>query len=231
MVDYSESISCLECTNGSICFKKLIPSELEFINQKKTQVNYRKGENICKQGAIYSSVLYVVKGLVKIYLECPGNKDINVRISKPHEFIGLSGVCGDDVFNYSAQAIKDSTVCFIDKESFNQLVLSNGKFALEIIKGYCLKEKKLFNKVRSLGHKQMHGRLADTLTYLCGDNFKDENVFSYISRKDIANFACISTESVVRILSELKQEKIIAMNGKKIEILQNNLLEEISRRG
>lgn len=231
MVNFSESINCQECTQGAECFKMLIPSELEFINLKKRQVHYRKGENISKQGAVSTSVLYIAKGLVKIYLECPGNKDVNVKISKASEFVGLSGVCGDDVFNYSAQAIQDSTICYIDKESFNQLLLRNGHFAKALINEYCIREKKLISTVRSLGHKQMHGRLADALIYLCDDNFKDENVFSHISRKDIADFACISTESVVRILAELKQEKIISLNGKKIEILQKNLLEEISRRG
>ena len=63
----SESINCVDCKNSSKCFKKLIPSELEFINQNKTQILYRKGENICKQGAFASYVLYISDGLVKLY--------------------------------------------------------------------------------------------------------------------------------------------------------------------
>jgi CRP/FNR family transcriptional regulator len=110
-------------------------------------------------------------------------------------------------------------------------LLNNGNFASEVIKWYCEKEKQLFFKIKSLGHKQMHGRLADILLYLCSDEFKEKNIFNYLSRKDIADFACISTESVVRLLTELKNEKIIEMEGKDIEILQLDLLKEISRRG
>jgi len=231
MDDFSKSINCLECTNSSKCFKKLIPSELEFINHNKTQIHYKKGENICKQAAFASYVLFISDGLVKIYLESPGNKNINVKISRTSEFIGLSAIFGDNIYNYSAIALKDSTVCLIEKDSFKKLLIDNGQFASEIIKWYCDKEKQLFEKIKSLGIKQMHGRLADTLLYLCHENFKPDDVFSVISRKDIAEFACISTESTVRLLTELKNDKIIEVNGKKIEILNKKLLEEISWRG
>jgi len=231
MDKFSESVNCLECTNNSNCFKKLIPSELEFINQHKTQILYKKGETICKQGAFASYVLYIANGLVKIYLESPGGKNINVKISRTSDFFGLSSIFGDNIYNYSVQALHDSSICLVDKASFKKLLLNNGNFASEVIKWYCDKEKYLFNKIKSLGHKQMHGRLADVLLYLCSDELMKENIFSYITRKDMADFACISTESVVRLLTELKTEKIIKLEGKNIEILQRDLLKEISRRG
>jgi len=231
MDDFSESINCLECTNSSKCFQQLIPSELEFINLHKTHIHYRKGEIICKQGAFASYVSHISDGLVKVYLENPGNKNINIRISKTSEFIGLSAVFGDNTYNYSAQALTDSSVCLIDKGSFKKLLHDNGNFSSEVIKSYCEREKQIFMKIRGLTHKQMHGRLADVLLYLSEDNFNDDDIFSYLSRKDIADFAAISTESIVRILTELKKEKIIEMKGKKVEILKKDLLKEISRRG
>jgi CRP/FNR family transcriptional regulator len=231
MDNFSDSVNCIDCKNSSQCFRKLIPSELEFINQHKTQIQYKKGETICKQGAFASYVLYIADGLVKIYLESPGSKNINVKISQTSEFFGLSSIFGDNIYNYSVQALHDSSICLVDKGSFKKLLLNNGNFASEVIKWYCENEKQLFFKIKSLGHKQMHGRLADILLYLCSDAFKEKNIFSYLSRKDIADFSCISTESVVRLLTELKNEKIIEMDGKNIEILQLDLLKEISRRG
>jgi CRP/FNR family transcriptional regulator len=209
----------------------LIPSELEFINLNKTQIQYKKGENICKQGAFTSYVLYLVDGLVKLYLESPNNKNINIRILRSSEYIGLSSIYGDNIYNYSAIATKDSTICLIEKDSFRKLLIDNGLFASEIIKWHCEKEKQLFNKIKSLGHKQMHGRLADTLLYLCNGEFESDDIFSVISRKDIADFSCISTESTVRLLTEWKKDKIIDISGKDIKLLNQELLKEISLRG
>ena len=231
MNDFTNSTNCLNCTKSSKCFKQLIPSELEFINQNKTQIQYKKGENICKQGAFASYVLYISEGLVKLYLENPNQKNINIKILKTSEFIGLSSIYGENIYNYSAIALKDSTICLIEKESIRKLLINNGNFASEIIKWYCRNEKQLFNKIKSLGHKQMHGRLADTLLYLSDDNFDQEEIFSVLSRKDIADFSGISTESAVRLMTELKNDGIIQINGKHITILDRDKLVEISRKG
>ncbi len=231
MNDYSSSTNCLDCTKNSKCFKQLIPSEREFINQNKTQILYKKGENICKQGAFASYVLYISDGLVRLYLENPNNKNINLKILKTSEFIGLSSIYGDNIYNYSTVALKDSVICLIEKNSFRKLLTDNGHFASEIIKWYCENENQLFNKIKSLGNKQMHGRLADALLYLCNQDLLNEEIFSHLSRKDIAGFAGLSTESTVRLLTKLKNENIIEIKGKKIKILNLDLLKDISRRG
>jgi CRP/FNR family transcriptional regulator, polysaccharide utilization system transcription regulator len=227
----SESINCLDCKNSSKCFKQLIASELEFINENKIQVLYRKGENICKQGAFASYVLYISDGLAKLYLESPNHKNINIKILKTSEFIGLSSIYGENIYNYSAVTLEDSTICLIEKESFRKLLNNNGNFSSEIIKWYCNNEKQLFDKIKSLGHKQMHGRLADALLYLSSESFKRKNIVSLLSRKDIAEFACISTESTVRLLTELNNERIIQIDGKHIEIVDKSKLINISRKG
>ena len=227
----TESTNCLDCKRSAKCFKELIPSELEFINQNKTQILYRKGENICKQGAFASYVLYISSGLVKLYLESPNNKYINLKILKTSEFIGLSSIYGDNIYNYSTVALKDSNICLIEKDHFRKLLNYNGHFASEIIKWYCENEKQLFKKIQSLSIKQMYGRLADALLYLSSKDLKKEKIFFSLSRKDIAEFASLSTESTVRLLTELKNDNIIDINGKEIKILNTELLKKISKRG
>ncbi len=227
----SKTTNCLNCPKSARCFSKLIPSEITFINQNKTHLLYRKGENICKQSAFAAYLLYISDGLVKLYMESPNSKNINIKILKTSDFIGFSSIYGDNIYHYSAVALTDSTVCLIEKESFRKLLINNGAFASEIIKRYCKNEKQLFDKIQSLGNKQMHGRLADTLLYLCDKNLYKDNIFPYLSRKDIAAFAGLSTETTVRLLTELKKENIIEINGKAINIIDIERLKEISKRG
>jgi CRP-like cAMP-binding protein len=227
----SQLINCIECKGSAKCFKRLIPSEIDFINQYKTHISYRKGENICKQGAFASYVIYILDGIVKLYLESPNNKNVNLKILQSSEFIGLSSIYGDNVYNYSAIALKDSSICLIEKNSIKQLLNNNGNFASEIIKWYCKEEEQLYNKIQSLSNKQMHGRLADTLLYLCDKDIFNNQIFSYLSRKDIAEFAGLSTESTVRLLTEFKNEGIIDIDGKKIKITNPEILKKISDKG
>ncbi len=227
----SESFNCMECEISSNCFKELIPSELEFINTKKTQITYKKGENICKQGAFASYVLYISKGQVKLYLENINNKYTNIKILKASEFIGLSSVFDKNIYSYSAIALKDTNVCLIEKDGIKKLLNNNPTFATEIIKGYCKNETFLYDRLKSISYKQMHGRLADTLLYLSSDNFIDENIYNGITRKDIADFACISKESTVKLLTEFKNDGIIEIEGKNIEIIDIEKLKSISKLG
>lgn len=226
-----ESFNCTDCKIGSNCFNKLIPLELEFINKKKVQINYSKGENICKQGAFASSVLYITNGLVKLYLENFNKKITNIQILRSTDFIGLSSIYGDNIYNYSVVALKDTDICIMEKEALKQLLEKNGSFASSLIKKYCEDESYLFEKFRSISYKQMNGRLADVLIYLSSEKLYQEKVFEYINRKDIADFACISKESTVKLLTEFKNEGIIDMDGKKITIEKPELLKSISKKG
>ncbi|HEY9113595.1 MAG TPA: Crp/Fnr family transcriptional regulator [Bacteroidales bacterium] len=232
MDDFSEIVNCTDCSKSSGCFRHLLPAELEFINHNKTQILYSKGENICKEKAYASNVLYIADGLVKVYLESPQhNRNINLKILKASEFIGLSSIYGDNIYHYSAVALVDSTICMINKDSFRKILIDNGDFASKIIKWYCNKEMQLFNRIKSLGLKQMHGRLADVLLTLCDETYDQDILFNNLSRKDIADFACISTESTVRLLTELKNDGVIDLDGKKIILLDRKHLLEISRVG
>jgi len=77
----------------------------------------------------------------------------------------------------------------------------------------------------------MPGKLAETLIYLNDEKFKDENVFFNLSRKDIADFAGISTESAVKILKNFEKDNIITLSDKHITINQLSTLQEICLKG
>ena len=226
-----EQINCKDCTQSSDCFKELLNDELDFISKNKTQITYTKGENLCKQGAFSSSILYITDGLVKIYLENSNKKTTNIRILQSSDFIGLSSVFGENIYNYSAVALKDTQICLIEKQGFRKLLQDNAMFASSLIKKYCETESNLFDKIRSISYKQMHGRLADVLLYLDSENLNQDNIYQYINRKDIADFACISKESTVKLLSEFNSDGIIELDGKTIRIKDKAMLQSISKRG
>jgi CRP/FNR family transcriptional regulator len=77
----------------------------------------------------------------------------------------------------------------------------------------------------------MRGKLATSLIYLSSEPFSSENIFMYLSRQDIADFASISVESVIKFLKEFEKEGIIYLEGKNIVIAEIEKLMEISKNG
>ncbi len=219
------------CDIKAPCFQLLSAEEAELVRAGKTQVLFRKDDHLTKQGAFASYVLFIIDGYAKQYLEGDGIKNYNLRIIKPGEFIGLSAVFSENTFNYSSIAITDCQVFLIEKEAVAKVIKQNGLFGFNIIRRYCEQNTNLINTVRNLMYKQMNGRLAEALLYL--DSLKSEKaeIFQLLPRKDLADFAGISTESTVKLLKMFEKDGLIRLKEKDIELLKHSELLEISRKG
>jgi CRP-like cAMP-binding protein len=219
------------CDIKAPCFQMLSANEVELVRTSKTQVLFRKGDNLTKQGAFASYVLFVISGLAKQYIEGDGSKNFNLRIIKPGEFVGLSAVFTKNTFHYSSVALTDSQVYLVEKDVIAKVIKQNGMFGFSIIQRYCEQNANLFDTLQNIMYKQMNGRMADTLLYI--DSLKKENaeIFQLLARKDIADFAGVSTESAVKLLKTFEKEGLIALNEKDIAILKRENLIEISKRG
>jgi CRP/FNR family transcriptional regulator, polysaccharide utilization system transcription regulator len=219
------------CDIQAPCFQMLTAEEAELVRASKTQVLFRTDDNLTKQGAFASYVLFIITGLAKQYLEGEGSKNYNLRIIKPGEFVGLSAVFSKNTFNYSSVALTDCQVFLVEKEAVAKVVKQNGMFGFNIIRRYCEQNADLFNIIRNLNYKQMNGRMADTLLYIESLKTENTNIFQLLSRKDIADFAGISTESAVKLLKSFEKDGLIKLNEKDIALLDKNALVEISKRG
>lgn len=204
---------------------------MEVLSENKTRVSYLKGENIFKQGAFAPYVIYVVEGLVKVYLQTGVEKQINISLAQKGDFLAFSSIFGENIHTYSTQALTDCEICMIEKETLKNLLLKNPQFALEITSKNYRNERHLFEIIKNVSYKQMRGKLASSLLYLSQEEFLKENVFSYLTRQDIADFASISAESAIKFLKEFEKEKIIQLKGKNIAITHLEKLESISKNG
>jgi CRP-like cAMP-binding protein len=219
------------CDIQAPCFQNLSHEEVELVRASKTQILFRKGDNLTKQGAFASYVLFIIKGLAKQYIEGEVNRSYNLRIIKSGEFVGLSSVFSKNVFNYSSVALTDCQVFLIEKEAIAKVVKQNGIFGFDIIKRYCEQNINLFDSLRNILYKQMNGRIANTLLYLDGLKAENPEIFQLLSRKDIADFAGISTESTVKLLKSFEKDGLIELHEKDIVVVNNKELLEICKKG
>ena len=209
------------------CFESLLPDELDFFSTKKKQLVYQKGETICKQGAFAPYILYVVKGMVRLYIESGPEKHLNVAVNTLGSFIGFSTIFGENVYQNTAVAIDEVTICMIDKDALKKIFHTNSEFSICMMSNHCCNEKYLLNLLKNIAHKQMPGKLATALLYLNNETLKKQNVFTFLTRKNIADFAGITVESTVKLLKEFQKENLLKLNGKQIEILDIKRLQKI----
>jgi len=219
------------CELQAPCFQLLSPEEIALVQTSKTQVQFRKGDNLTKQGTFASYVLFVVKGLAIQYIESDHTKSYNLRIIQSGEFVGLSSVFSTNTFNYSSVAITDCHVFLVEKSAISQIIATNGNFGLGLIRRYSEQNVNLYDTLRKVMYKQMNGRMADALLYIDGFKIQYPEIFQLLARKDIADFAGISTESAVKLLKSLEKDGMIVLNGKDITILNRTSLVELGKFG
>jgi len=231
MENFSALNSCTVSNAKCICFDMLTPEEMELINKNSIDVRYKKGEVICKHGTFSPHIILLREGLAKIYLEGL-NDSLILKIITSGNLIGLTSIFeGNNVFHYSSMAYVDSQASLIDINIFRKVVKQNAEFASSVINILCENSLQTFGRFFCLTHKQLYGRMADILLCLSERIFKDHTFELNLSRKELAELTGMSTESVIRMLKKFKDDGIIKMTGKTVNIDNFDLLRKISEYG
>jgi len=223
--------TCVVSTPHTNCFESLSEEEKALLESNKRDVTFKKGEIIAKQGSFASHVVFLKKGLVKVYLE-GDQKDLILKIVTDDHFVTLSSVFeGNDTFIYSVAPYIDSVATLISVDVFKQLIRNNAKFATQIINLLNANTAQIYGRFYCLTRKQSHGRVADIIMCLSENIFMAHKFKLSISRNDLADLTGLSSESVIRILKEFKDSGIIETQNKSIEILNYDRLRDISLYG
>jgi CRP/FNR family transcriptional regulator len=223
--------SCTVGKNEMCCFEELSDEELDLVEQNVVQIEFEKGETICKQGTFASHIIVLDEGLAKIYKE-GGNDTLILKILPAVNIIGLNTLFeGNNVFQYSAMAYLKSKVRMIEIGVFKQLISTNAKFAAKIISLLSENTVITYGRFFCLTKKQTYGRFADILLCLSQRIYKQNDFPLQLSRKELAELACMSVESITRILTKFKDDGLIKVGADKIEILDVERLNRISLNG
>lgn len=226
--DPAKGPSCFLENQHTTCFEYLTSEEQELVNKNRIELSYKKGEIVAKQGTFASHIIFLNEGLVKVYLE-GRPKDLILKIVPSNHLIGLPSIYdGNNRFIYSVATYSASTVSLIDISLFKQLLHNNSKFATKIINILNEDTALIYGRFFCLTMKQSHGRVADILLCLANRVYKAPKFELAISRNDLADLTGLASESVIRILKEFKDERLISIEGKVIHILDGEGLERIS---
>jgi CRP-like cAMP-binding protein len=223
--------SCEESEFYGVGIEHLSLEEKAILDANKKSIRYSAGEVIIKQNAFLDHIFYLKKGLLKVVVETENQRKIILEIISKNQFIGLSAIFMADFSPISVVALSECHVCQIRKITLNELLSRNKLFSETVLREGGKEFRSLYGKITSLGLRNSHGRLSEVLLYLASEQFSHVDIYSFLSRKELAELAVISTESMNKILKELKNDLIIEIDDKKISLVRPDLLERISRVG
>ena len=231
MKEILTTTACAACSFRSLLFDKLTDEELQMLDRHRTYRDFKKGEVVVEESERVHTFLYLKTGLVKLSKFTLNKKNHIISIAKPKTFIGLLTVFSDPYFQYTITAIEPSSICFIEIEVIKKLIGTNGFFALDVLGKICNVSDEIIKNRINICSKQLRGRIAYLLVYFAKEIYTNTKFNLPITRRELGELIDMSTENVIRILSEFRKDGLIRIQGNQIEILNFDMLKRISKFG
>ncbi|MFL5765908.1 MAG: Crp/Fnr family transcriptional regulator [Bacteroidia bacterium] len=215
---------------GSV-FEGLPEESCQELKTGMIKLDKKKGEIIFNKGAFPSGVYILRKGKVMIYQANQNGKSQILNIFKKGEFFGYKPLLCDDVNPVTAEVLEDASLSFIPKAVFLKVLEETPQLSKHLLRTLACEFSVWVNTATAFAQQSARERFALVLLILnekFRDKDKDEPVELNMSREDLASYTGTAIETLVRIIRELKDAKIIQVKGRKIKIINTDILRKMT---
>jgi CRP/FNR family transcriptional regulator, cyclic AMP receptor protein len=202
---------------------------LEKLTDSKIINHYKKKQRIYSEGNHPHSLFYLNSGKIRTYKINDNGKELTIGLYNAGDFFGYNPLLENTVYKDSAETLEESDICVISRQDFEILMNNNRevtqKFIKMLAKNVSEKEDQLIN----LAYNSLRKRVADAIVTLMKKYRKENNpdFTIHISREDLAHIAGTTTESLIRTLSDFKNEKLVEAEAGYIKVLNEKKLEQM----
>ena len=226
-----DSLSCKDCfTNAKSTFRHLKTDETDVLSMNRDTRVFKKGHIIYQEGMKLRGAYCIQKGIIKVFKTGIEGKEQIIKLAKSGDIIGFRSVLSEELACTSAQVLEESVLCYISSDVLITLIKSNPDFSLDIIRLACKELDEANEYLTDVAQTSVRERLAEVLLKL-NENFSVDSA-GYLqitlTREDLANMVGTATESVIRLLSEFKNDGYVTLQGRKIKINDYHSLERLT---
>ena len=190
---------------------------------------YKKKQTIYSEGNHPNRLYYVLKGKVKAYKTNEDGKELVTDLFSPGDFLGYIALLEGTAYKDTAEAMEETELAVIPKEDFDELINKNTEVAKKFIQLLAKNISEKENQLLGLAYNSLRKKVADALLMLQKkyQDKKGEKFAIDISRESLATIAGTATESLIRTLSDFRNEKMIDIKDGTITIINQKKLEHL----
>lgn len=199
---------------------------LDKLSSSRNVKPYKKKEFIYNEGSYPKGIYFVSAGKVKTSLTNNDGKELITGLYDQGDFFGYLALLEETKYSDTATAMAESEICLIPKDDFYKLVYNSPDVSKKFIKMLSNELAAKEEQLLKLAYNSVRKRVAEALTTL-HDKYSIQNDVKFsmkISRDDLSNIVGTSTETVIRTLSDFKDEQLVDLKGSTISILNYNKL-------
>ena len=199
---------------------------LEKLTDSKIINHYKKKQRVYAEGNHPHSLYYLSSGKIRTYKINDLGKELTTSLYNAGDFFGYNALLENSVYKETAETLEESDINVIGREDFEILINNNKKVAQKFIKllAHDVVEKE--EQLISLAYNSLRKRVADAILNL-SKKYKKEDTSDFtihISREDLAHIAGTTTESLIRTLSDFRNEKLIEAEAGYVKVINEKKL-------
>jgi len=187
---------------------------------------YKKKQRIYTEGNYPHSLYYLNSGKIRTYKINENGKELTVGLYNTGDFFGYNALLENTTYKESAETLDESEVSIIGREDFEILINNNKEVAHKFIKLLAHNVAEKEDQLISIAYNSLRKRVAEAIITL-SKKYKMEghpDFIIHLSREDLAHIAGTTTESLIRTLSDFKNEKLIEAEAGYIKVLNEKKL-------
>ncbi len=195
---------------------------------------FKRNEVIYKYSDKTANLWFLVRGKVKVCKDGVSGRNQIIRAIKPMEFFGFRAYFANEDYKTSATAIEPCVIAYLPMTVFMELMKTNYEIAFFFIQYLSVAIGDSDERTVSLTQKHIRARLAEALIYLEESYGLEEDGYTlsiYLSREDLASLSNMTTSNAIRTLSAFANEQLVAIDGRKIKLINEEELRQISIQG
>ncbi len=199
------------------------------LTQDRNTNTYKKKQKIYTEGNHPHGVFFVLKGKVKTYKSNGNGKELVNELLNKGDFLGYIALLQETVYRDTAEALEETVLAIIPKDEFMELIHNNPPVAQKFIRMLAGSIAEKENQLLGLAYNSLRKKVADAILLLQRKYGSSQlGVFQIdISRENLATIAGTATESLIRTLSDFRNEKLIELREGIITIANQQKLENL----
>jgi CRP/FNR family transcriptional regulator len=208
-------------------FHQIEDSILSNIASLLSKKVFRKGVGIFSEGSIADGFYIVVKGRVKVYKLSFDGKEQILHIVESRELLGAVSAFSGTPYPANAEAVEKTEALFFRRDDFFDLIRREPSIVMNMMANLSARLQHFTRMIENLSLKEVPGRLAAYMLYLCEKKGCSDIVEMDISKGQLASLLGTIPETLSRILKKMSDAGVIEVRGRMIRIIKKSVLRDI----
>lgn len=183
----------------------LLKSELPKFRKRQ----FKRNEIIYNEGDIPQALYLIESGIVGLFHISQNGHETLLRVFSKNYIFGHRSFIAQEEHHASSVCLTPSTIYEVNYEVFKSVCSQNSAILMELARVLAKELRNSELRLSGLQDKSAHRRIVEGIVYL---KLKHPN-YTW-TRKEIADFAGSTLESVVRVLTNLQELNLIEKQGR-----------------